>query len=156
MSPRIDARWYTRPPEVTRERVTAGGVVVRFEGGVPLVGLAREAKWPCPVLPKGGIEPGEDLATAARREVHEETGLHALTLIDKLAVLERLSFDRTLWCVTHVFLFTTEQVDGVPLDRVHHPDGPIWRGLDQLGDLLWPDQRQLVLDSADRFRALAD
>jgi 8-oxo-dGTP pyrophosphatase MutT (NUDIX family) len=148
----IDQSWYVRPSSVVSERLTAGGVVVRFQSGEPLVALAREGGYEAPVLPKGGVEPGEDLEQAARREIEEETGLSSLALIVKLGVLERLSFDKRLWLTTHVFLFATDQTTGVPTDGVRHQHGPIWRRVDDLDDMFWPDQRMLVQAHAELIR----
>ena len=148
---RIDDSWYVRPASIG-ERTSAGGVVVRAQAGEPLVALAREGHHDAPVLPKGGVERGEDVESAARREIEEETGLSELTLVTKLGVLERLSFDKQLWLTTHVFLFTTQQVDGVPTDRSRHHHGPIWRRLDELHDMFWPDQRRLIEAQAERIR----
>lgn len=148
----IDHSWYVRPVHVTAERTSAGGVVVRAHEGQPLVALAREGRYEGPVLPKGGVERGEDLEQAARREVEEEAGLSRLVLVTKLGVLERLSFDKELWVTTHFFLFTTDQITGVPTDSARHQHGPIWRGLDQLEDMFWPDQRRLIQAHAALIR----
>lgn len=61
-----------------RER-SAGGVVVRTREAVPHVLLIRDPyrNWG---LPKGHVEPDEDPAAAALREVREETGLEHLEL----------------------------------------------------------------------------
>jgi 8-oxo-dGTP pyrophosphatase MutT (NUDIX family) len=148
----IDHSWYVRPKGLVGERISAGGVVVRFESGEPFVALAREGHHEAPVLPKGGVEPGEDLEQAARREIEEETGLSRLALIAKLGVLERLSFDKRLWLTTHVFLFATDQITSVPTDSAHHQHGPIWRRLDDLEDMFWPDQRRLIEAHAELIR----
>ena len=97
----IDASWYSRPADIS-ERVASGGVVVRRENGRILVALTREMDMEEYVLPKGGVEPGESLPAAARREILEETGISDLTLIRKLEVVERLTFDRSVWSVIHL------------------------------------------------------
>lgn len=56
----------------------AGGVVV-CEGQ-----FAAIERHGIPDLPKGHIEEGEDAATAALREVEEETGLTGLNIVEKL------------------------------------------------------------------------
>jgi 8-oxo-dGTP diphosphatase len=56
----------------------AGGVVTRTgDDGIEILVVHRPAydDWS---LPKGKLEPGEDDATAARREVLEETGVDAV------------------------------------------------------------------------------
>jgi len=154
----IDESWYTKPPEI-RERQTSGGVVVRVSNGEVLVALAREKGIEEFVLPKGGVEPGEDILEAAMREIHEETGLRELHLLGKLDVLERLSYQRHIWLVIHYFLFITEQRDGTPTDRQWHA-GMWWHPVNNLPEFLWPEQRDLIRrhqqEIADRALAHAN
>ncbi|MFQ5858604.1 MAG: NUDIX hydrolase, partial [Anaerolineae bacterium] len=68
---------------------SAGGVVVRrrdeqLEVALILVGSQEEKRWQ---LPKGWLEKGEDSATAAVREVGEETGLE-VEIIEKLPTID--------------------------------------------------------------------
>ena len=53
--------------------MAAGGVVVA-DGRICVIHRPRYEDWS---LPKGKLDAGEDFATAALREVHEETGLRA-------------------------------------------------------------------------------
>ena len=149
----VDDSWYVRPANVP-DRTSAGGVVVRAQGGEPLVALTHEKGYKGPVLPKGGLEAGEDLLQAARREVAEEAGLTQLVLHAPLGKLERLTYDKRQWVTTHFFLFSTEQLTGIPTDHLHHHHEPLWRRLDQLGDMFWPDQRRLVLAHAELIRGV--
>ena len=114
-----------------------------IEHGQVLVALAREPEWTEYVLPKGGVEDGEDLEAAARREILEEAGLHRLHLIRKLGVLERLSYNKDHWQIGHFFLFHTDQVEGSPTDTRHH--GVWWFPIDKLPELVWPDQREFLI-----------
>jgi len=61
--------------------IEAGGGVVLNDRGEFLV-ILRNGIWD---LPKGKLEKGEDFATAAMREVEEETGLHGLKMLDPLS-----------------------------------------------------------------------
>lgn len=60
--------------------IDAAGGVVHDENGNVLM-IYRRGKWD---LPKGKLDEGEDIADCALREVTEETGLHQLTLGDKI------------------------------------------------------------------------
>jgi 8-oxo-dGTP pyrophosphatase MutT (NUDIX family) len=60
---------------ITKEQVSAGGVVFRRRGArveVALISVGEEPRWQ---LPKGLVGRGEAPEDAARREVREETGL---------------------------------------------------------------------------------
>jgi ADP-ribose pyrophosphatase YjhB (NUDIX family) len=64
---------------------SAGGVVLNTRGQV-LVVNQRGKSWS---LPKGHIEEGEDVLAAARREIHEESGLNELLFVRLLGSYER-------------------------------------------------------------------
>ena len=64
---------------------SAGGVVLNKKGQV-LVVNQRGKSWS---LPKGHLEKNEDVLTAARREIHEESGLADLILIKPLGSYTR-------------------------------------------------------------------
>jgi 8-oxo-dGTP diphosphatase len=58
-------------------RVVVGAYIVNSAGEVLVLRRARgEFLEGTFELPSGGVEPGEDLETALRREIREETGLH--------------------------------------------------------------------------------
>lgn len=64
-------------PEDARQEVSAGGVIIEIQDGVPQACLILRDRhgrenWN---LPKGHLEPGETVSAAAAREVAEETGL---------------------------------------------------------------------------------
>jgi len=138
----IDQTWYQQPPG-TPERDSAGGIVIRYEFGVPLVALTREGPYADYILPKGHIEAGETLEQTARREIMEEAGIARLDLVRFLGVRSRLDFRKRFWVHVHYFLFTTTQVDGRPTDKKH---GYVceWFPLDDLPELFWPEQRELL------------
>lgn len=141
---RIDESWYQRTPGV-RDHLSSGGIVARAEGERCLIALAGERGSPGYIMPKGTVEPGEDLEETARREILEEAGIHDLSLVRKLGVLERLSFDKELWVTTHVFLYTTTQIEATPTDTEIH-DHMVWGPIDELPPILWPDQERCILE----------
>jgi len=67
--------------------VAAGGVVLDDAGGTRRVLIVHRPDHDDWSLPKGHVDPGEDLATAALREVREETGVEA-RIIGSLTVTE--------------------------------------------------------------------
>jgi 8-oxo-dGTP pyrophosphatase MutT (NUDIX family) len=142
----IDESWYIRPPGPpgVPDRHNAGGVVARREGERVLVALLRERKHPDYVLPKGGIERGETAEMAARREIAEEAGFTALTLLAELGTRERLSFKRRKWTTVHYFLYVTEEIDVTPIDQENHAEKPFWFPLEKLPPFFWPEQRELI------------
>lgn len=143
----IDETWYKRPPGV-REHLSAGGIVARAENGRVYVALVGEKGLSKFVLPKGHVEAGESLEQAAVREIAEEAGLSQLKLVAPLGIRERLDFGKQAWKKTHYFLFVTGQVDGTPTDKKHHYKVG-WFPLDEIPDLFWPEQTQLIKDNRD-------
>lgn len=145
----IDKSWYIKPEGVP-ERTSAGGIVARVRDGRLYIVLTREKGLSAYVIPKGGLEPGETLIEAARREIREEAGLSRLKLIEKLGIRERLDVHKKRWIVAHYFLFVTDQDLEEPADRANHYD-PGWFPLDELPELFWPEQRELIETNRKRI-----
>jgi len=152
-SSNIDQSWYKRPKGI-RNRISAGGIVVRLSDNGPLIALTREGDWPLFVLPKGGVEDGETYEEAARREIEEEAGLSELTLVRYLGKRDRLNYARTRWMSIHYYLFTTTQLTGVPTDRAHHT-GVWWFPPTDLPEMLWPEQISLITEQIEAIKQLA-
>jgi len=98
-----------------QRETSAGGVVYRLEGELPLFLLIRDsyANWG---FPKGHLESGERADDAALREVREETGLRALTLrgtIDTIDWYFRFR-GRLIHKVCHFYLMQTSEVETSP------------------------------------------
>ncbi|HEV8666730.1 MAG TPA: NUDIX hydrolase [Candidatus Paceibacterota bacterium] len=101
-------------------RDSAGGIVLGSDGKMVLVNQGSNV-WS---FPKGGVEQGETLLEAAKREIGEECGITDLTLVEELGsykrrmigkggigeVMDRPESTRTL------FLFTTSQTEITPQD----------------------------------------
>lgn len=91
-------------------------------------------------FPKGHIEEGEDALTAAKREIHEESGPIDLELIKNLGTYSRYKIGKDggedsseLKTIT-MFLFKTNQDSLKPID----PENPEarWIRVSQVTDLL--------------------
>ncbi|MCX6367967.1 MAG: NUDIX domain-containing protein [Armatimonadetes bacterium] len=155
----IDESWYTRPESGIRDRLAAGGIIVRKdESGKLWIALTtgEDIKVTTAyILPKGGVDKGEEIETAARREIEEEAGFSQLQLVEKLGIRERLSFDKTRWTTTHYFLYTTNETEPQPTEvgrgYVTH-----WFDFSKpLPPLFWPEQAALVETHRERILALA-
>ena len=148
----IDASWYQPQPGM-KESVSAGGIVVRFEGDRILVALVKEEDFPDFILPKGRVEPGEDNETAARREIAEEAGLANLTCVAYLGSRQRLNFFKNCWITVHYYLFTTSKRKRKPT-YTKHTYRCEWFSLDDLPSFFWPEQEELVRENVARIRNL--
>ena len=97
---------------------SAGGVVINAEGHVLLVSQ-HGTSWS---LPKGHLEEGETPLEAARREIHEETGVSQLELVRPLGSYTRHRLgadggeDRSELKTIHLFHFKTDETKLVPQD----------------------------------------
>lgn len=118
-------------------RLSAGGVVIGPDGKVIVVNQNGDS-WS---LPKGHVDEGETALQAAKREIHEESGVTELELVKKLGEYERPRIskggqgdDATEIKRIAMFLFTTTQQDLEPID----PGNPRaeWLGVDQVADRL--------------------
>lgn len=98
-----------------------GGIIINSRKEIVL-SLHADGFWG---FPKGGREPGESELETARREVWEEIGLQDLKLVKELPKYTRTSAhnpnpDHLI--LMHMFLFTSEQVDLVPIDIKENPE----------------------------------
>ena len=110
---------------------SAGGVVLNKEGKV-LVVQQQMNTWS---LPKGHVDPGEDILETAKREIYEESGLTKLKYVKKLGAYQRETLQNIDELKTiNVLLFTTEQMDLKPVD----PKNPkaLWVDKEKVVDIL--------------------
>jgi 8-oxo-dGTP pyrophosphatase MutT (NUDIX family) len=74
-------------------------------------------------IPGGGIEAGESIETALYREIYEETGLTALTMLRKLGVAERCWLDTRATARRHYFLLEAAPTTPDTWEHIVHGDG---------------------------------
>jgi 8-oxo-dGTP pyrophosphatase MutT (NUDIX family) len=118
-----------------RKTESAGGIVRNVRGEIALVKNGPDF-WG---FPKGHVDEGEDILTAAIREIREETGLHSITLIKKLGSYERYrgtptGDDTSELKHIHMFLFDTAEEALMPEDE-SNPEAR-WVHPDEVGNML--------------------
>jgi ADP-ribose pyrophosphatase YjhB (NUDIX family) len=135
-------------------RHIAGAIVV---GSKDLIVVVKQKgdSWS---LPKGGIEPGEDAKTAARREIQEETGLTQVKFIKELGTYQRYkishggeSEDQKALRVITLFLCSTDEDKLAPED----PDNPEarWTQANKVADILThPKDKEYYLSVLPQVR----
>lgn len=120
-----------------KETTSAGGVVVSTKTGDILVVSQRHRSWS---LPKGHVDLGEDVLTAAKREIYEESGIKNLVLIKPLPSYKRYKIsvengeDRSEMKTIHMFLFQTDETNLAPQDA-DNPEAR-WVSKEQVSKLL--------------------
>ncbi len=131
-----------------REEVSAGGIVFRRDGARTFFLLIRDPyrNWG---FPKGHLEDGEEPASAALREVAEETGLDGLEL---RAAVETIDWTfrfrgRKIHKVCHFFLMETAQRRTVP-QQAEGITACRWASYEQATKMIAYDNARAVLDQA--------
>lgn len=136
--------------------LSAGGVIINSKGQVAVVSQHGRS-WS---LPKGHVESSEDLLSAARREILEETGLKDLTLLGDLGSYSRYKIakgggdDLSEFKTMHFFAFSTLEMQFSGTD----PDNPeaLWMHPNAVVDLLThPKDKSFYLGVLDRALGLA-
>jgi len=144
----------TRPAQ-NRQSVSCGTLVVDADGRLLLCHVTGTARWD---IPKGLQDPGETTLQAARRELHEETGLEFAPerfvelgrheyRRDKVLHLYRIDAGDTLATLDHLVCrsFFPHHVTGKPTPET---DGFRWATRAEVGRLCWPRMAERLLGLA--------
>jgi 8-oxo-dGTP pyrophosphatase MutT (NUDIX family) len=127
----------------------AGAVVFRrSDRGIRLLVLRAYKNWD---FPKGLIEPGEDALAAARREVHEETGLAELAFPFGDEFKETLPYSGNKVARYYLAETDAEKIElpvSPELGRPEHHEYR-WISFDEAEDLL-PPRLAVVLEWAKK------
>ena len=136
----------------TGTATSAGGIVVRFDDGIPslVVGARRRDPnvftW---TLPKGTPNDGETREQTAVREVAEETGLE-VRITDVLDSIEYWFIQRGTRIHKTVHYYLMEPVGGDLARHDHEFDQVRWVRFDEAGSLLtFETERALVARAAE-------
>jgi len=143
----------------SKQEISAGGVVLNQKGEVAVVQQSNSEGWVSWCLPKGHVDEGEDILTAAKRETYEETGINDLELIKPLGRYQRYHMgyggvdDKTRPKTIYFFLFTTKQIKLKPIDP-HNPSAK-WVKIKDVPNLLTHQKDKAffrsILDSVDNM-----
>ena len=130
---------------------SAGGVVVRYEAGIPQFVAGRRNDVRTWTLPKGTPIAGEATEETAIREVTEETGLQ-VRIIDSLDLISYTFAQRGTRIHKTVFYFLMEPTGGDLTAHDHEFDEVRWFDLADAGGVLtFESERGLVERAAARL-----
>ena len=141
---------------VTKDQVSAGGVVFRRGGAgveVALISVGERGRWQ---LPKGLVGRGESPEEAALREAREETGLEA-ELIAHVETIEYWYFstERGARVRFHKFVhfYLMRYVSGDVADHDHEVNEARWVGIEEAAAMLaFKGEKAVVVKAREMIR----
>lgn len=134
-----------------RHEHSAGGVVVRLSNGQPRYLLIRDSygHWG---FPKGHLERGERADRAAVREVMEETGIRAVSLVGSIAKIDW--FFRFRGALIHKsceFFLMQTSAEGTEPQKSEGITACLWTTLDEARRLIAYENARGVLQRASEM-----
>lgn len=130
---------------------SAGGVVVRYEAGIPQFVAGRRSQVNTWTLPKGTPNPGETMEETALREVVEETGLQ-VRIVEPLDSISYTFAQRGARIHKTVFYFLMRPIGGDLARHDHEFDEVRWFDLADAGGVLtFESERSLADRAAERL-----
>lgn len=116
-------------PTVYEDRIASRAIVFDQEGNIVLLHVTKKKYHK---LPGGGVEKGEDVVSALKREVLEEAGC-SIKNIRELGSIEEYRNKFKLHQISHCFLADVAGEKGTPrLEEGEKADGfePVWMSLE--------------------------
>jgi 8-oxo-dGTP pyrophosphatase MutT (NUDIX family) len=133
---------------------SAGGIVIRYEEGIPQLVVGSRRREPDGVtwtLPKGTPQSGETVEQTALREVAEETGLQ-VRITEPLDSIEYWFVQRGTRIHKTVHYFLMEPIGGDLARHDHEFDQVRWLPIPEAPALLtFETERALVARAAERL-----
>jgi ADP-ribose pyrophosphatase YjhB (NUDIX family) len=126
---------------------SAGGVVVRYEAGIPQFVAGRRSQINTWTLPKGTPNPGETMEETALREVAEETGLE-VRIVESLDSITYTFAQRGARIHKTVFYFLMQAIGGDLARHDHEFDEVRWFDLADAGGVLTFESERALADRA--------
>jgi len=130
--------------------VAAGGLV--WNGDGRLLMIYRRGKWD---LPKGKLDPGEDLESAALREVSEETGVKGLSLNGKHSVMYYVFKDHNKLFLKEIHWYKMLCSDNAPLvpqakEEITKAEWASWRDIHENMENTYSSIRDLLVSRLEK------
>ncbi len=126
---------------------SAGGIVVRFEAGIPQFVAGRRKEIHTWTLPKGTPHPGESTEETALREVAEETGLE-VSIVEPLDSISYSFSQRGARIHKTVHYFLMRPTGGDLAGHDHEFDEVRWFDLAEAGGVLTFETERELMDLA--------
>ncbi|HSX19039.1 MAG TPA: NUDIX domain-containing protein [Candidatus Saccharimonadales bacterium] len=130
---------------------SAGGIVIKTEGGKPLVLVTQHSGHKGWEFPKGHLEKGESSEQAAVREVEEEAGVKAKVL-EKVDKIEYFYYEEGEKVLKTVVYFLMEYVGEGEATTAFEVSDMGWFGVDEVEEkLTFKDSKELWKKVKDKI-----
>ena len=144
---------------ITKDQVSAGGVVFRRVGSevqVAIVSVKPSLRWQ---LPKGIVDPGETVEFTAVREVREEAGIDTdlIELIETVQYwYQRVQYGKRIRFHKYVHFFLMEYRAGDVANHDHEVAESRWVSVDEAIEMLaFKSERDVVEKARTMIEKLA-
>lgn len=136
-----------------KEATSAGGVIVRVHNVKPEILLIRDLDYEDWFLPKGHVEIGESLETAALREIEEEAGFTDLKIIKEIGRFRRYA-EEAQEIKNHIYFLVLKT--GRDIERPELGKNWViqWFGEREIPEFYFLEQEKIVRENWNEIAAL--